>query len=251
MANRLDFITAPPIGHRAMLGVIVLQADETLEPEFRHLLDQPGTALYATRIPSGREVTQATLEAMRTALPAATALLPPSLDFDVIGYGCTSGATVIGSDAVSQLVRGATRVRHVTDPLRAVIAACKSLGVNRLGFVTPYVREVSTAMRAALEDQGLDIAAFGSFEQAEESIVARIAPESVLNAILRVGGDPGCDAVFAACTNLRTLEIVAEAEMRLDKPVLSSNHALAWHMLRLAGIEADPAGQSRLMRQSL
>lgn len=249
--TRLDFAIAPPIGHRATLGLIVLQADETIEPEFRHLIDQPGLALYTTRIPSGREVTAETLSAMRAALPAAAALLPPSLDFDVIGYGCTSGATVIGSETVSRLVQGAARVRRVTDPLSAVIAACEALGVKRLGFVTPYVREVSAAMRTALEDQGLEIVAFGSFEQAEESVVARIAPQSVLDAIVGVGSDPACDAVFAACTNLRTLDVVAQAEARLNKPVLSSNLALAWHMMRLAGIAATPADTGRLMRQDL
>lgn len=43
-----------------------------------------------------------------------------------------------------------------------------------------------------------------------------------------------------SCTNLRCLRIIPEVEAQIGKPVLSSNLALAWHMLRLAGGIADP-----------
>jgi maleate isomerase len=41
---------------------------------------------------------------------------------------------------------------------------------------------------------------------------------------------------------LRVVEIAAGIEAELGKPVTSSNHAMAWHCLRLAGIE-DPQPQ--------
>ena len=247
---RLKFSTSPPIGHRANLGLIVLQADETIEHEFRRLIREPGVALYVTRIPSGPSVTSESLKAMETALPATTALFPPSLGFNVIGYACTSGATIIGSETVARLVASAAKVETVTDPLAAVVAACHVLKVKRLGFVTPYVLDVSAAMRAALEQQGLEISAFGSFEQAEEGTVARIDPTSVLDAALQIG-KADCDAVFLSCTNLRTLDIIAPAEAQLGKPVLTSNQALAWHMLRNAGIEGAGPEFGALMGRTL
>ena len=39
------------------------------------------------------------------------------------------------------------------------------------------------------------------------------------------------------CTSLRVAEQVCELEQQLGKPVLSSNHAMAWHALRLAGVQ--------------
>jgi maleate isomerase len=42
--------------------------------------------------------------------------------------------------------------------------------------------------------------------------------------------------VFVSCTSLRLAEAVAEIEAELGKPVTSSNHAMAWHALRLAGV---------------
>lgn len=243
---RLSFEIDEGSGTRAALGLIVLQVDETIEGEFRRYLDIDGVALYHSRVPSAPDVTPETLARMEAEIPAAVALLPPSIDFDVIGYACTSGATIIGEAAVADAVRSVRPDVAVTNPLTAVKQACRALGVRKLGFVTPYVADVSAAMRAALEDDGLAITGFGSFERSEERVVARIAPQSSLQAILDVGQSQDCDAVFVSCTNLRVASVLAEAERRLAKPVISSNQALAWHMLRLAGVSDDRPGSGKL-----
>ncbi|MDX1594609.1 MAG: Asp/Glu racemase [Gammaproteobacteria bacterium] len=247
---RLDYTTDHGAAARARFGLVVLQVDETIEDEFPRLVGRDGIAVHFTRVRSGKEVTGETLAAQAADLPVAAALLPPGVPFDVIGYACTSGATVIGPENVARAVRAARpddfATTRVTDPLTAVGAACRALGVRRLGFVTPYVAEVSTAMRTALEADGLEIAGFGSFEQAEERVVARISPGSIERAVVEVGRSEPCDAVFVSCTNARTLDVIETAEQRLGLPVLSSTQALAWHMLLLAGIEARRPGCGRL-----
>jgi maleate isomerase len=44
------------------------------------------------------------------------------------------------------------------------------------------------------------------------------------------------------------VEQVEGLEAKLGKPVTSSNHALAWHCLRLAGYTAPLKGFGRLMQ---
>ena len=56
-------------------------------------------------------------------------------------------------------------------------------------------------------------------------------------AIIEVGKQD-CEAVFISCTNLKTFKIINEAEKVLDKPVVSSNQAISWQMLREAGINS-------------
>lgn len=243
----LPYRTDAGTGTRATLGVIVLRTDETLENEFRTLFPRDGVALHHARIPSRDAVTPETLREMERDLPAAAALLSPAIPFDAIGYGCTSGATLIGRDRVAALIGDAHPAVRTTDPISAVMAACRALGVTSLGFLTPYVAEVSAAMRRLLEDNGFRIATFGSYEEADEHSVARIAETSTLDAVLQIGAEPRCEAVFVSCTNLRTLGIIAAAEARLGKPVLSSNTALAWHLGRLAGLEGQD-GPGRLFR---
>lgn len=231
---------------KAALGLIVLATDETMEPELARIMPPEGAALYHARIPSAPTVTPETLAQMEADMPTAAALLPDR-PFDVIGYGCTSGATVIGPDVVAGIIGGARQTKAVTDPLTATIAACRALGVRRIGFLTPYVADVSAAMRAKLEAAGLEIAAFASFEEGEERAVARIAERSTLDAILGLGRRNGVEAVFASCTNLRAFGIVEEAEAALGVPVLSSNLALGWDMLRRAGLRPKPGLPARLL----
>ena len=40
-----------------------------------------------------------------------------------------------------------------------------------------------------------------------------------------------------SCTSLRTFGVIASLEAELGRPVVSSNQAFTWHLLRLANIE--------------
>lgn len=243
---RLDFETDQGNATKAALGVIVLQTDETLENELRQACDIPGLALYHARIPSHPLVTAKTLLQMKKNLPATAALFPDARPMDAIGYACTSGATVIGPDVVAAEIGQIHPGIPVTNPISAVMEACRALQVRKLGFLTPYLPEVSAAMRDLLQDNGFQISAFGSFEQGEERVISRISEGSTLAALERLGADPNCEAVFASCTNLRSFGILAKAEARIGKPVISSNQAFAWHLLKLAGVRAKKPALGRL-----
>ena len=234
---RVSAVSDGGFGTRARFGLIVLQTDETLEVELSRLLAVDGTATYVTRIAMEDNVTGDTLAAMGSRLYQAAVLLPAT-QFSVIGYACTSGAAVIGASAVGKAISKGRQQPELktTDPLSAVLAACRILSVRRLAVLTPYIGEVSDRIRTVLEKNGMSVVSFASFEQPVDSLVARISPSAVVDAALQVGRAAAADALFISCTNLRTLSVIAEIEAELGIPVLASNQALAWHMLRLAGI---------------
>ncbi|WP_195818434.1 maleate cis-trans isomerase family protein [Roseobacter sp. MH60115] len=243
---KLAYQTDDGIGTRANLGVIVLETDETLEHEFRQLVSGAGIALYVSRIAMVPEIRSETLAQMEMDLPTAAGLLPPALNFDAIGFGCTSASSVIGSDRVAEIIAATCPGAKVTDPLAAIIAAGRALQARRLGFVTPYVVDVSARMRQKLELAGFEIASFGSFEEGNDRVVARITPTAIAAAIEAVAGKASCDAVVVSCTNLRCLDVIADAEAKIGLPVITSNQALAWHMLALAGVADRRPGCGRL-----
>ncbi len=246
MSRVFSYTAAPPLGARANLGLVVLQTDETLEHEFRHLIPGEGVALYVTRIASAPEVSRASLADMEARLPHAAGLLPQAVRFDAVGYGCTSASSVIGSARVAELVAEGCETRHVTNPLAALVAACRALQVTRLALLSPYVAQVSEGLRQALRDHGIETPVFGSFDEAEETRVARIDAASLCEAARALASDGGVDALFLSCTNLRTREIIAPLEQDLGLPVLSSNQVLAWHMMRQAGLRDAPERAGRL-----
>lgn len=239
----LSFETDNGIGDRATLGLIVLKTDETIETEFRTFVPADGVALYHSRVEMAADVTAETLARMREDIPRAAGMMPETAPFDVIGYGCTSGATVIGPDGVAACINRHFPTAAVTEPLSAARVAFAALGIRRLALLSPYIEPVSRALREAFQASGTEIAAFASFEEGRESVVARMTPRSLLAAIEETVAGQRIDGVFMSCTNLRMAPVLTEAERRVGVPVLASNQVLAWHMMRLAGLEdAVPEG---------
>lgn len=233
------------------LGLVVLQADETLEMELRRLLP-PDAVCLVSRVPSGLEVTPESLAAMEGDLTAAAALLPRGAPFDVLAYACTSGAANIGPQAVARRLLEGAPARAATDPVTALAAACAALGLRRLALLSPYIEAVSDDLRAALAERGVDVPVFGTFAEAEETRVARIDAASVDAAarMLAARAAEPVDALFLSCTNLRTLDLIAPLEAALGLPVLSSNLVLAWHLLTLSGGPAPAGVPGRLFAEA-
>jgi maleate isomerase len=248
---RLDFeLDRQPI-YRATLGLIVLEADETIEAEIHRLLPDPAVRILVSRVACTPEITPDTLPEMLRTLPDAARRLPSAAGIDAVGYACTSAASVLGETTVTELITGVLPDMPVTNPLTALKAACRALGVQRIAIVSPYVEDVAGALNRALEESGVDVAAFGSFGEKEERVVARISPASIRNAMMEVGASRDCDAVFASCTNLRATGVLGDVERDLGIPALASNQVMAWHLARLAGLDGETGGGGRLARLPL
>ncbi len=226
----------------ARLGLIVLRVDETIEADFRAYFPSDTARLFVTRVNAGDHLTPETIAAMETGLAGAAGLLPRRA-FDVVGYGCTSGAALIGASAVAEAVAAGAETGAVTEPLSALLAALQALGLRRIAVVSPYIPSVAAPLAAALTARGVTVADTVSFGEKVEARVARIDPGSVMDAARGLVARTPVDAVFLSCTNLRVRDSLAPLEAELGVPVLSSNQVLAWHMARLAGVPVAASGR--------
>lgn len=222
---------------RAALGLIVLSIDQTMEYEWRRIVDLPGVTFFESRIPCPPDITPALLMEMQKDIAAGTALLLPGLDLQVVAFGCTSGTIVIGEQEVFAQIRRVRPGVACTTPITAAMAGLAALGARRIALLTPYVESVNNLFKAHIEAQGVEISRIATFNHAVDAEVARIDAETLKRAILKLGAAPDVDAVFVSCTSLRMCDHTREIEQLLGKPVLASNSAMAWHALRLAGID--------------
>jgi maleate isomerase len=236
------------IAHRARIGVIVLATDHTLEYEFRQIIRQDGVAFYETRILNEVDINPTTLAAMAQRMSGAAAAILPEVPLDVVAYGCTSGSVVIGEDRVFELIREARPGVACTTPITGAIAGLKTMECKRIALLTPYVESVNQMLRCYIEDRGIGVPVMGSFNHENDNEVACISQASIRNAVRELMLDPNVDGVFVSCTSLRVASIVESMEAEFGKPVTSSNHALAWHCLRLAGVNEPIDGWGRLFR---
>jgi maleate isomerase len=242
----LGYKLGPGLARRAAIGLIVLANDYTIEHEFQRILARDGVAVYANRIPMAPLVSLETLREMEAGVAATTDLILPGAALDVVAYGCTSGTIAIGKEALFARIREARPGVECTTPIVAGVAGCAALGIGRLALLTPYVEEVNLGMRAFIEEHGVAVPVMGTFNNPVDAEVARISGDSLKAAILELGAGE-VDGVFVSCTSLCVTPVLAAAEAALDKPVMSSNQALAWHALRLAGVEDLIEGYGRLL----
>tara|TARA_B100000965_G_scaffold359989_1_gene340415 strand:- start:665 stop:1396 length:732 start_codon:yes stop_codon:yes gene_type:complete len=230
-----DFQLIKPDFYKASLGLIVLKSDETIEQEFRSIIDNDISLLHS-RIPCHPKVTPETLSQMEIDLPTAAELLPTTARYDVIGYACTSASTIIGTDKVKSLIQSKHTNTQVTDPIDSVIKAMKKLNCKKIAFVSPYSTTVTEVLKNYLEKKGIEITNIICFEEDNDSVVAKISEHDTLRAMIDVNNSNN-EAVFASCTNLKTFNIIGEAEKLIKKPVISSNLALAWNMFNISGVK--------------
>jgi maleate isomerase len=238
--NHLPFALDDGIAPRARLGLVVLGCDQTIESEWRAILqDLPGVGLYHARIAVDPIITPASLRAMEPLIGPTTDLLLPGHALDVVAFGCTSASMVLGEDQVMALMRARKPEARATTPITAARIAMNALGARRIALLTPYREDVNLGIIRYLEERGLEVPVFGSFNEEDDGKVGRMSPASIERAVLELGGQGGVEAVFVSCTSIRLAAAAAAIEARLGRPVTSSNHAMAWHALRLAGV-ADP-----------
>jgi maleate isomerase len=247
--RHIPFTLDQGIAHRAAIGLIVLATDHTIEHEWRMMLSGiDGVAFYESRLWNAASITPETLREMERDIAYATKLIRPGERIDVMAFACTSGALVIGDDNVAARIHEERPDVPTTAPLAAAVAAFKAMGTHRVALLTPYVDRINRMMRDYMLTHGLEVPVMGSFNHENDNEVARIDAQSLQAAIMDLGAGTAVEAVFVSCTSLRVASLVENLEAQLGKPVTSSNHALAWHSLRLAGFSDPIDGFGRLLR---
>lgn len=205
-----------------------------------------GTSVHSMRI-SHTADTEKNFLWMGTQVPSAAKLLAHA-KVDVICYGCTGGGLIKGPGYDQELcdeikaatgIAGTTTVVGVTDALRV-------LGATRVCVASPYEQWLNQKLHEFLAKTGVEVLAIeGLGTQAH----AAITPEQVEDLVMGVDR-PGAQAIFISCTNFRTLGIIESLERRLGKPVVTSNSASMWKMLRLIGDTRAVPGAGRLFRDA-
>jgi maleate isomerase len=225
------------LGVRLRIGLIELASDQTSEHEFRRLFQLPGVDFYVSRIWNDATITPDTLAEMVSDIEACARVILPDLRLDVMGFTCTSGAMVIGEDKVFSLMRAARPTLVCTSPITAAMAGMTALGLKRIALLTPYVQSISDMMRSYIEARGVAVPVMGSFNNSNDDEVARISLESTCTAAIDLGKSEHVDGIFVSCTSIRTIDIICEVEGAIGKPMLASNPAQAWHLLRLGNLK--------------
>ena len=104
--------------------------------------------------------------------------------------------------------------------------------VSDIAVVTPYLDLVNERLRAYLEQSGITVLQLASFKAETTDELAMITPAQIA-ALARETMTPEADALFIACSQLPTKDILDDLQRGFGKPVWSSIRATAWHAQRV------------------
>lgn len=232
---------------RARLGLIVPPTNTVNEAEWARMMPE-GVTFHTHRMRLHPADAQ---EALLADLEAAVDLLG-QVDPDAIAYACTAGSMTIPASALPDAASAATGRRCMTTSA-AIVDALKALGARRLSVATPYSDALNQHEKAFLAAHGFEvlaIAGLGIGESGPQDFV-RIArtPLETVRAHAQAVVAPGSEALLIACTDFPTLPLISELEDRLGLPVVTSNQATLWAMLRATGIDDRLTDMGRLMAE--
>lgn len=227
------------------LGLIVPSWNTVMEYEVQRMAGG-AMSVHSMRIPHTAD-TEEKLLWLGTQAPAAAGLLAHAR-VNVICYGCAAGGFLKGP--VEDRALGARIEKETGIPVAissaAVAEALRTLGASRVSLASPYAPWLNERLRQYLTVAGFEVMAMQGLDTQNHSVVTTERIEALISEVDR----PQAQAIFVSCSNFPTLGVIESMERKLGKPIVASNQASMWKMLRLMGDSRAVPGAGRLFREA-
>lgn len=214
---------------RALL--VVPANNTTMEPEIRAYCPSI-SELYVARVARpARTLVKEDIPAYRVSTLAAAEPFGGKA-VDVVIYGCTAAgflAGPAGDGEISSALSQRFGVETVTTA-GAMVEVLRNEHASRVDVVTPYLDVVNDGLKAYLTTSGIAVTVLDSFRVKTTDELGAITSDQVL-ALARKTATPDAQAMFIACSQLPTRDIIPILRRELKRPVWSSIQATAWAVL--------------------
>ncbi|MGE5485113.1 MAG: aspartate/glutamate racemase family protein [Ignavibacteriales bacterium] len=232
---------------KTRLGIAVPSANAVMEPEFNMMCPDGVTAHFARMWLKAdtEEQIMGLYDKVRDAVELLSHIEP-----SVIAFGCTAGSLIKGMGYDRRIIRDMVEAAGVkaTTTSTAVIEALKTLGLRKVAVATPYEDWLNARVKSFLEANGFEVTSIAGLGIVSGPDIVAL-PAGKVYGLARDAVVPGTEGLFLSCTGMPTVAIIDDLEQDLGIPVISSNQATLWQMLRLAGILRKIAGFGRLLNE--
>ncbi len=232
---------------KTRLGVAVPSANAVMEPEFGMMCPEGVTAHFARMWLKAD--TEEQIMGLYDRVEEAVELLA-HIEPSVIAFGCTSGSLIKGMGYDRQIIQKITGVTGVkaTTTSSAVIEALNALNVRKVAVATPYEDWLNAGVKSFLEGHGFQVPSIAGLGIINGPDIIAL-PAGKVYGLARKAVVSGAEGLFLSCTGMPTVDIIDDLEQDLGIPVISSNQATLWQMLRMAGIKRKIEGFGALLNE--
>ncbi|MDD9978746.1 MAG: Asp/Glu racemase [Boseongicola sp.] len=233
-------------------GILVPFTNTNLEPDMV-LLRPDGVSLHFARM-GGYDAEEIPDESQMQALGAADLDEPLRLlsgvHPDVVIYGCTSATLTHGpafDRALAEKIKASVGAETVT-AAGALVHALGTIEADKIGFASPYVPAINDMAVHFLSQMGVSTISRSEVdERLGNEGQGALSPDAVFQLGLKAD-HPEADAIVLSCTDMRSVEIIAQLEKQVGKPVITSNQAMMFQAMQFLGANHSMMGYGSLFQ---
>jgi maleate isomerase len=169
---------------------------------------------------------------------------------EVIALAQTS-ASLFADDYDEVTVKRMTEASGVPSltSAQAIGRALRALGTLRVAMATPYSEEVIGRAKHYYESKyGVTVIASESLGATNSYAIGKMDAGVAQGAFARIDR-PEIDALVVPGGNFPTMDRIAAWERQFGKPVITTNQATLWAVMRVMKIDTPLAGKGRLLEQ--
>ncbi len=243
------------LGWRAKFGVLGPSTNTIVQPEF-DAMRVPGVTNHYSRIiienanaVSDETFIAGTLIISDNTLDAVRGVLTCSPDYLVMGMSAVTfydGAE--GARKWRENIEEASGLQ-LSIGSESCVAAMQAYGsIERIVVISPYFPAANREVIRFFADYGFQTLRDCCLRCPTWTAIAEVTEATLRQVVAELDGDD-VDAIVQVGTNLCMLELAAELERELHKPVIAINAATYWHALRQFGIEDQLQGYGLLLEK--
>jgi maleate cis-trans isomerase len=227
------------------IGLLIPASNTTIEVEYNRVLPKAyqihiGRLLMKTVDRAGWQTQDADIDYQAQLLGTAP------IELIVLAQTTASFFAADYDDTVTARLQAASGVPALTAG-QIVARAVHALGARRIAMFGPVGYDVTTLGRRYFEDKhGLDVVAAESFAAVSNRAISELGVETATAAIARADR-ADIDALLVVGGNFPTMGAIADWERRFGKPVVTTNQATIWAILRTLDPAARLPGYGRLL----
>ena len=202
--------------------LVIPENNTTMEHELMLLLP-PGSTSHVVRVPRGKGLlTKETLPEYKDST-IRVCQESKDQDIDIVAYGCTAAGFIMGPEGDQEMAEriGAITGKPVVTTAGSMVKALQELNCKNISLLTPYNDSVNDQLKKFLQNGNISVRYFDSFYAPDVIALGKIKSHEIEERAKSLFAQD-IDALFIACSQLPTIEILDSLSKKLGKPVLSS-----------------------------
>ena len=230
-------------------GLLLPSSNTTQEPEFIQALPA-SVSLHCARLSLSQIDPESTIKIVAE-LDTETRKLSDAR-VDAVVLSATAPSTRMGKGYDQDICQRIEKAcgKPATTAATAMLQAFQVLGIKRIVLAAPWSAGTNQTVAAFIEAHGVSV-----LHQEAMGIVSNLEvgdlDAQTAYACGRKADRPEADAIFLACGNWMTLDIIQALERATGKPVLSTNSCALWAMLNILGGHQSLPGYGTLLGEHL